>query len=264
MGGFIVGLDGDREDVFDAQIDFIQEAGIPFAMVGLLTAIKGTDLYSRLEREGRLLTESQGDSVNFSLNLVPEMDRQVLLDGYKRILRTIYDPTLTNYFERCHTMLANLKIAEHSVRRVGKAEILACARSIYRQIFSRQGPAYVKFLARVLRDHPRMLPEAVRLAIVGYHLAKVTSQQIAIHEFRDFVGRELEALRTKLASWSEMPGHGMSDAHAYAQELMAGARSRYAQIHTDFRHHVEDTLESFQQTVTSHFEEFRETVSSQP
>jgi radical SAM superfamily enzyme YgiQ (UPF0313 family) len=263
MGGFILGLDGDREDVFDAQIEFIQQAGIPFAMVGLLTAIKGTDLYDRLEREGRLLKESQGDSVNFSLNIVPEMDRQVLLEGYKRVLRTIYDPSLKNYFERCLTMLGNLKIAEHSVRRVGKAEILAFVRSLCRQTFSRQGPAYLKFLARVLKDHPKMLPEAVRLAIVGYHLTKVTSQQIAIHEFKDFLGQELEALREKLASWSEMPGHGMADAHAYVQELMAGARTRYTRIHADFRHHVEDTLESFQQAVAGCFEEFSETASSE-
>jgi radical SAM superfamily enzyme YgiQ (UPF0313 family) len=51
-GGFILGLDGDGPEVFDAQVDFIQEAGIPTAMVGLLTALRGTDLYARLEREG--------------------------------------------------------------------------------------------------------------------------------------------------------------------------------------------------------------------
>ncbi len=263
MGGFILGLDGDHDDVFDAQIEFIQQAGVPFAMIGLLTAIKGTDLYDRLEREGRLVTESQGDSVNFNLNFVPEMDRKVLLEGYKRVLRTLYDPSLKNYFERCLTMLRNLKIADHSVRRIGKAEVSALFKSMRRQIFSRQGPAYIKFLATVLKEQPKMLPEAVRLAIVGYHLAKVTSQQIAIHEFRDYVGQQLEALKEMLASWSEIPGHGMVDAHAYAQELILGARTRYARIHADFRHHVKDTLESFQQTVTGCFEEFQETASPQ-
>ena len=42
MGGFILGLDGDDERVFGSQIQFIQEAGIPMALVGLLTALKGT------------------------------------------------------------------------------------------------------------------------------------------------------------------------------------------------------------------------------
>ncbi len=43
-GGFILGLDGDGPEVFDAQVAFIQAAGIPVAMVGLLTALRGTDL----------------------------------------------------------------------------------------------------------------------------------------------------------------------------------------------------------------------------
>jgi len=34
MGGFILGLDGDDERVFGSQIQFIQEAGIPMALVG--------------------------------------------------------------------------------------------------------------------------------------------------------------------------------------------------------------------------------------
>ena len=62
-GGFILGLDGDGPEVFEAQVDFIQRAGIPIAMVGLLTALRGTNLYTRLEREGRLLSESTGNNV---------------------------------------------------------------------------------------------------------------------------------------------------------------------------------------------------------
>jgi radical SAM superfamily enzyme YgiQ (UPF0313 family) len=63
MGGFILGLDGDTPEVFDAHIQFIQDAAIPMAMEGLLTVLKGTDLYYRLEREGRLRGESTGDNL---------------------------------------------------------------------------------------------------------------------------------------------------------------------------------------------------------
>ena len=41
QGGFILGLDSDDEGVFDAQIDFIQQAGIPAAPINLLTAAAG-------------------------------------------------------------------------------------------------------------------------------------------------------------------------------------------------------------------------------
>jgi len=178
-GGFILGLDSDRESVFDAQIAFIQETGIPLAMVGLPTALKDTHMYTRLQREGRLLKESTGDNVSIDLNFVPEMDRQTLIDGYKRVLSTIYDPGLANYFDRCFTLLQNLTVTAHSARQIGKREILAVARSLRAQLFSRQGWAYSRFLFKVLRDYPGMFPEAVRLAIVGYHFEKMTQRIVA-------------------------------------------------------------------------------------
>lgn len=79
------------------------------------------------------------------------MDREILIEGYKRVLTTLYDPTLKNYFERCLTMLKHLKHTEHSVRSVGKTEVMAIAKSIKRQLFSRQGPDYFRFLVKVLR-----------------------------------------------------------------------------------------------------------------
>ena len=69
-GGFIIGLDGDTE--FDSHINFIQEAGIPMAMAGLLTALKETDLWHRLKTEDRLLGESSGNQTDMTLNFVPK------------------------------------------------------------------------------------------------------------------------------------------------------------------------------------------------
>ena len=55
QGGFIVGFDHDPPEIFRRQFELIQDNGIVMAMVGLLQAPKGTELYKRLEREGRLL-----------------------------------------------------------------------------------------------------------------------------------------------------------------------------------------------------------------
>ena len=59
--GFILGADGDTEASFDAHIEFIQTAGVVMAMEGLLTVLKETGLYKRLEQEGRLLQGIDGE-----------------------------------------------------------------------------------------------------------------------------------------------------------------------------------------------------------
>src|SRR5581483_4717918 len=177
--GFILGADGDTEAAFEAHIEFIQTAGIVMAMEGLLTALKGTGLYTRLEHEGRLGAASTGNNVSATLNFIPQLDRETLIAGYKRVLSTLYDPTLSNYFARCWVLLQQLPPAQYRVRRVERRDVSAFLKTLWRQLLSRQGLAYARFLARVLRHRPRMFPEAVRCAIEGYHFEKVTRQVVA-------------------------------------------------------------------------------------
>src|SRR5437867_9405033 len=107
MGGFILGLDGEPPEVFDLHIEFIQHAAIAMAMEGVLTVLKGTDLYHRMAREGRLRGDTTGNNLDTQLNFVPEMPEALLKAGYKRVLNTIYDRRLANYFARCWTLLQN-------------------------------------------------------------------------------------------------------------------------------------------------------------
>ncbi len=255
-GGFILGLDGDDEGVFDAQIDFIQEAGIPMAMVGLLTALKGTDLYDRLKKEGRLLEESTGTSVNVVLNFKPEMDAQTLIEGYRRVLTTIYDPTLEKYFERCLNMLEQVKPSPYVSKPVGMAEVRAIGKSLRRQLFSRQGPAYLKFIAKVARDHPRMLTKAFHLAVMGYHFEKVTSQQIAIHDFKEFLSAELDTFKEAISHYVRVGTHELEDIRDDVQELFSRVHARYESMHDDFRYGVEDALEAFRLAVNAQVDQF--------
>ncbi|MDE0623555.1 MAG: DUF4070 domain-containing protein, partial [Bryobacterales bacterium] len=115
QGGFILGLDSDDEGVFDAQIEFIQLAGIPVAPIYLLTALRGTDMYQRLSAEGRLLEKEIGTNA-MTLNFRPELDPETLIDGYQRVTATLYDPTLENYFQRCLALFEHLKAVPHLTR----------------------------------------------------------------------------------------------------------------------------------------------------
>ena len=44
--GMIIGFDNDDATIFDAQVDFIQQARIATAMIGMLSAIPKTPLYA--------------------------------------------------------------------------------------------------------------------------------------------------------------------------------------------------------------------------
>lgn len=261
MGGFILGLDGDGPEVFDAQVNFIQEAGIPMAMVGLLTALRGTNLYKRLEQEGRLIKESNGNNVDIALNFEPELDKQTLVEGYKRVLSTLYDPTLSNYFERCWILLKHIKPSEHLVRKTGKTELLAFARSLRRQLLSKQGPAYAKFLMRVLLSNPKLLPEAVRLAVMGYHFEKLTAETIAVADFNQSVNTMYEEFEKTLAQAYQAIGDRAIDVRDYAQQALTRIRTQYEKIHMDFRDSVNGTFLWFQENIKQyleHLDEIRE------
>lgn len=263
-GGFIIGMDGDTE--FDSHIQFIQEAGIPMAMVGLLTALKGTDLYHRLEREGRLLDESTGNNTDITLNFVPELPREQVISEYRRVVSTLYDPTLKNYFERCLTFLKQLTPKPHTSRSIGKTELMAFAKSIRRQLFSKQGPAYFWYLMKVLKDYPKLFPEAMRLAIMGYHFEKMKSQTVAVDDFKQYLEKEFDAFKEKVSHFAKVQSSRTGEIAVHAQELLARVHTQYEGIHEDFRYSVEDMLKDFQRSVFKQYLEaefgaFKEAVS---
>src|SRR5665647_1493341 len=86
MGGFILGFDTDREDIFDRMVEFIQKSGIPVAMVGLLQAMPGTQLFRRLGNEGRILDAGGGNNTECQLNFLPRMNATRLVEGYRHVL----------------------------------------------------------------------------------------------------------------------------------------------------------------------------------
>jgi len=57
FGSFVFGFDGDREGVFEKTAGFIQNTGMSVAILNILTPYPGTDVYHRLEAEGRILNK---------------------------------------------------------------------------------------------------------------------------------------------------------------------------------------------------------------
>jgi len=175
LSGFIVGFDSDPPDVFNRVIEFIRHAAIPVSMVGILSALPGTQLTRRLLKEGRLLTESNGNNTLLDLNFVPTMDATKLVDGYKKIVTTIYESKL--YYQRVLDFLSHYK--PRIRQKIKPEDLVAFFNSIVKLgIQSEDRKEYWKFLYQAYRTNSAAFSEAVTLAIMGYHFQKVTELQI--------------------------------------------------------------------------------------
>jgi radical SAM superfamily enzyme YgiQ (UPF0313 family) len=170
QGGFIVGFDSDTPTIFQRQIEFIQKSAIVVAMVGILQAPHGSALYARMQREGRLLGDPTGDNTEGAINFEPRMDRRLLLEGYRRLVREVYAPRA--YYQRVRAFLSNLGPAAFDPpvrRRLSAAEVRAFLRSIYHiGIRGVERWQYWRLFAWALR-RPRLFPLAIRFTIYGYH-----------------------------------------------------------------------------------------------
>ena len=256
-GGFIVGFDSDAEDIFDRQIQFIQEAAIPTAMVGMLTALPNTHLHHRLQLEGRL-TEATGGGNNthdLRLNFLPRMDPHKLIEGYKRILEKIYDPN--QYFERCLKLLRTMTRKSPVPRRVGLMELRALVMSLCVQTFSRYSLAYWKFLVKGMLARPRMAAETMTMAVRGHHFFRITQNLLELDRFKHTLDRVARAFEASLAG---IKGDDylkkLAELKAYRDQVLELMRIRYGKLNKDFRGYAEEAVASFQGTLDGIIERY--------
>ena len=173
MGGFIVGFDHDPEDIFQRQINFIRDSAIPLAMVGLLTALPDTQLWRRLKHEGRLLTESNGNNTSDVLNFIPKMDPQVLVDGYRSVVSTIYNSK--EYYQRALECLRRVSGTPPAPMRYSIASgLMAFSRLVVKLgLLDRERKEFWRFFRRTLVEHRGQFAQSMRLAAMGYHFRKL-------------------------------------------------------------------------------------------
>lgn len=177
MGGFIVGFDSDDDTIFQRMIDFIQKTGIVTAMVGLLQAPVGTQLYQRMLREGRIQACYSGDNVDGETNIVPKMDMAKLKAGYRKILDSIY--SAKGFYARVRTFLKDYKPHRHTVT-LQREEIAALFKSIFEiGIKSEERKEYWKLFFWTLFNCPEKFPLAITFSIYGYHFRMVNELHVA-------------------------------------------------------------------------------------
>jgi radical SAM superfamily enzyme YgiQ (UPF0313 family) len=172
QGGFIVGFDSDPFSIFERLIAFIQKSGIVTAMVGLLNAPRGTKLYHRLVKENRLLKNISGDNTDLSINFIPKMNYGSLIEGYKKILRTIYSPK--QYYERVLTLFRNFEPLQRKKSQFRLYHLGAFLKSIWFLGIRGKGRIYYwKLLFWTLFWRQQLFPLAVTYSIYGFHFRKI-------------------------------------------------------------------------------------------
>jgi radical SAM superfamily enzyme YgiQ (UPF0313 family) len=175
MGGFIVGFDNDAADIFRRQFEFIQRSGVVTAMVGLLGALPGTKLHIRLAKEGRLLDAGYtGDNMDLSaLNFHPKMDRELLIDGYRELVKNLYEPQ--TYYERAWTFLSNSRSSGPRMR-MSPSSVEGLLKSVWLLgVWHRGRLAYWRFCVATLFQRPRQFQVAMRLSMIGHHFRLVAN-----------------------------------------------------------------------------------------
>ncbi|MGC8493745.1 MAG: B12-binding domain-containing radical SAM protein, partial [Syntrophobacteraceae bacterium] len=173
MGGFIIGFDNDPPDVFQKQVNFIQKNGIVTAMIGLLTAIPGTRLYTRLEEEGRMLFKSSGDNtdVDGSLNFITRMDRTKIIEGYRWVMNSVYSPEM--YYNRILAFLRTYRPRAKTY--LENSDLMIFARSLWYLgiVDNKSRNYYWKLLRKALSSYNDAFGEIVTMEIYGYHFRKL-------------------------------------------------------------------------------------------
>lgn len=194
MCGMIVGFDHDDGKIFDAQREFITQASICHAMVGMLSAIPKTPLHARLAEAGRLDT---GDPPEFGTNVIPLLiGREELRDGYTRLLNELHEPDA--FFQRVDDLYIRQGfrigkgkeawLRRRPLRRMGLGIVLGVQALVltWRLVRHVREPGlsrdYLKRIARFARAVPRPLYIFLYVLKCGIHyhqhtLARDLAQQ---------------------------------------------------------------------------------------
>ncbi len=92
QAGIVFGFDSDTETIFADTLDFLEATGVQNATFNILTPYPGTELFRRMEAEGRILTRDWSkyngrEDVVFQPR---QMSPEVLLNGFRYANRRFY------------------------------------------------------------------------------------------------------------------------------------------------------------------------------
>lgn len=172
LGSYIVGFDSDDREIFEKQVEFIQNTGVVVAMVNLLNALPNTHLWRRLKLEGRLETDSPEIDTHKTVNFSPRMGKETLIKGYRAMLGILYDPG--TYYRRIRVFLKHYR--PYSRKTVQRPQARAFLKALFYLGILGNGRSQIYFwrmLFLSLWKYPAAFSKTITLMVLGRHFRKV-------------------------------------------------------------------------------------------
>jgi len=139
------------------------------------------------------LPDATGDNTDGTTNFIPKMNFEVLINGYKQILHTIYTPK--NYYERVKIFLNEYKPNKKLRPKVNLNDIGALFKSVFvLGVKDKFRVYYWKLFISTLVKYPRRFGLAINLAVKGYHFRKVYEKIKDIEVDEALLARQREVL----------------------------------------------------------------------
>ncbi len=176
MAGFIVGFDTDTPSSFGRMKRLLDDVPLPLAMTGLLTALPGTALWRRLEREGRLRDTSSDGETFGRPNFAPAMPERELLEGYASLLGHLYSEEA--WFRRSAALVDRIGPPAHPTKLLWN-DVTTALRAVYR--LGVRGPRrrdFWRLVARGARRGRHAVRTAIACAVRGEHMIRYTSDVV--------------------------------------------------------------------------------------
>jgi radical SAM superfamily enzyme YgiQ (UPF0313 family) len=188
--GFILGFDSETRSVADPMADFIEDATIPVAMVGLLSALPNTQMTRRLISEHRLHDghdyhpTGRGDQCMQGLNFETVRARRDILEDYCQVLRRIYEPAA--FCARVERLIARLKWngkpqQEYAADDFRRRHGIETVRRIVSHYPEWRDLLWTTFM-RCYQANPTTVRQTVSLLALYLHLGPYARQAIAATE----------------------------------------------------------------------------------
>ena len=122
--------------------------------------------------QNRLTIEATGNNTDFSMNFIPKMNYNDLLEGYNKIIQNIY--ATKPYYKRLRKLLLNYKKPRKGVAKINLSIIMGLFKSIIvLGILNKDRSEYWKLIIWTLFNRPGSLIEAITYTVYGYHFRTI-------------------------------------------------------------------------------------------